>query len=46
MSSLGWTVVISGFLLVHMLAPPVALRCQLFVSVAIATLGIAYMVVG
>jgi predicted metal-binding membrane protein len=43
MTSLGWMVIISGLLLVYKLAPPLEGQYTLLVSLAIAALGIAYM---
>ena len=43
-SSLGWMVIIGGVVLVYKLAPPLASRYQLLVSVVIAALGIVFVV--
>lgn len=44
MTSLGWMVIISGLVLVYKLAPPLEGKYRLLVSLAIAMLGIAYMI--
>ncbi len=45
MTSLGWMVIISGLILVYKLAPPLVGKYRLLVSLAIAGLGIAYMLI-
>jgi predicted metal-binding membrane protein len=45
MTSLGWMVIISGLILVYKLAPPLEGKYKLLVSLAIAVLGIVYMIV-
>ncbi len=42
MTSLGWMAIISGLILIYKLAPPLEGRYRLLVSLAIAALGIAY----
>ena len=42
MTNLGWMVIISVLILVYKLAPPLAGRYQLLVSLALVALGIAY----
>lgn len=42
MTSLGWMVIISGLVLVYKLAPPLGGKYRLFVSSAVAVLGIVY----
>ena len=44
MTSLGWMVIISGLILMYKLAPPLAGKSTLLVSLAISVLGIVYMV--
>ncbi len=44
MTSLGWMVVISGLILVYKLAPPLEGKYRLLISLAIAVLGIAYII--
>jgi predicted metal-binding membrane protein len=43
MTSLGWMVIISGLVLVYKLAPPLAGRYKWLASLAVAALGIAYL---
>jgi len=43
MTSLGWMVIISGLILVYKLAPPLEGRNKWLVSLAVAGLGIVYM---
>ena len=43
MTSLGWMAIISGLILVYKLAPPLVGKYRYLVSLAIATLGLAYM---
>jgi predicted metal-binding membrane protein len=45
MTSLGWMVIISGLILVYKLAPPLEGKYKLLVSLAIAALGIVYMII-
>jgi len=42
MTSLGWMVVISGLVLVYKLAPPLAGKYKLLASLAVAALGVVY----
>ena len=44
MSSLGWMVIIGGLILVYKLAPPLEGKYKMLVSLAIAVLGIVYMI--
>ncbi len=44
MTSLGWMVIISGLILVYKLAPPLGGKYKLLVSLAIAALGIVYII--
>ncbi len=44
MTSLGWMVIISGLILIYKLAPPLAGKYRVLVSMAIAALGIVYIV--
>jgi predicted metal-binding membrane protein len=44
MTSLGWMLIISGLVLVYKLAPPLVGKYKLLVSLAIAVLGIVYMI--
>ena len=44
MTSLGWMVIISCLVLVYKLAPPLEGKYKMFVSLAIAVLGIVYII--
>jgi len=44
MTSVGWMLIISGLILVYKLAPPLAGKYKLLVALAVALLGIAYMI--
>jgi len=44
MTSLGWMVIISALILIYKLAPPLAGKYRLLVSLVIALLGIFYMI--
>ena len=46
MTSLGWMVIISGLILVYKLAPPLAGKYKLLVSLAVAVLGVVYTILG
>lgn len=46
MSSLGWTVAVSGLVLAYKLLPAISLRSEFVFAVGIATLGAAYALIG
>jgi len=45
MSSLGWAVILGIVVLIYKLAPPLRMRYELVLSLALVALGVAYLIV-